>query len=390
MANDSACITGIGLSNVGRSLFRTPLDLAIEATTRALDSAGLTRDDIDGLVAFVPDEGSVGTVPLQDALGIEVTWFAQCDIGPSQLSALFEACSAVETGRARHVVAFHASIEGSTRARMGRGRSLPGSARGMPDRAEGWQQWSLPFGAVSAAHPIAMYARRHMHLFGTTREQLAQIALVQRANAGVNPNAIYRDPLTMEDYLAARMITEPFCLFDCDIPVDFGAAVVVSRSDAAADTRKDPIQVAATSTTSRSRPSWDQFDDLSTMMCRDAGAALWEHTDYRPQDVDVAQLYDGFSFIALAWLEALGLCGRGESGPFIEGGTRIARDGVLPLNTNGGQLSAGRMHGWGYVGEACTQLWGEGGERQVEPRPKIAVVGSGGGIFAGALLLGRD
>ena len=126
------------------------------------------------------------------------------------------------------------------------------------------------------------------------------------------------------------------------------------------------------------------------MMCRDAGAALWERTDYQPEDVDLAQLYDGFSFIALSWLEALGLCGRGESGPFIEGGSRIARDGVLPLNTNGGQLSAGRMHGWGYVGEACTQLWGEGGERQVEPRPKVAAVGSGGGIFAGALLLARE
>ena len=231
MANGSACITGIGLSNVGRSLYRSPLDLAIEATTRALADAGLSRDDIDGLVAFVPDQGSVGTVPLQDALGVEVTWFAQCDIGPSQLSALFEACSAVETGRATHVVAFHASIEGSTRARMGRGRSLPGSARGMPERADGWQQWTLPFGGVSAAHPIAMYAQRHMHLYGTTREQLAQIALVQRANAGVNPNAIYRDRLTMEDYFAARMITEPLCLFDCDIPIDFGSAVVVSHSD---------------------------------------------------------------------------------------------------------------------------------------------------------------
>jgi acetyl-CoA acetyltransferase len=194
----------------------------------------------------------------------------------------------------------------------------------------------------------------------------------------------------MQDYFAARMITEPFCLFDCDIPVDFGSAVVVSRSDAAQSTRKKPLRVAATSTTSRSRPSWDQFDDLSTMMCRDAGAALWERADYRPQDVDVAELYDGFSFIALAWLEALQLCGRGESGAFVEGGSRIARGGELPLNTNGGQLSAGRMHGWGYVGEACLQLWGVAGDRQVAPQPRVAVVGSGGGVFAGAVLLARD
>jgi acetyl-CoA acetyltransferase len=385
-----ACITGVGLSAVGRSLFRTPLDLAIEAVSRALDDAGLSRQDIDGLAAFNPDQGSVGALQLQDAMGLELSWFAQCDIGPSQLSALFEAGAAVETRRASHVVAFHASVEGSARARMGRGRSLPGSAMGMPERAQGWQQWTLPFGAVSAGHPIAIYAQRHMHLYGTTREQLAQIPLVQRANAALNPNAIYRDPLTMEDYFAARMITDPFCLFDCDIPIDFGTAVVVSAPDAARSTRKAPIRVAATSTAARSRSSWDQFDDLSTMMCRDVGADLWTRTDFRPQDVDVAQLYDGFSFIALAWLEALGLCGRGEGGPFIEGGQRISRDGPLPLNTNGGQLSAGRMHGWGYVGEACSQLWGEGGDRQVPSSPRLAVVGSGGGIFAGALLLACD
>ena len=390
MATDAACITGIGFSAVGRSLFRTPLDLAIEATTRALDDAGLSRDDVDGLASFIPDQGSVGAVQLQDALGLKLNWFVQCDIGPSQLSAFFEACSAVETGRATHAVAFHASIEGSTRVRLGRGGTLPGSARAMPERADGMQEWTLPFGAVSAAHSIAMYASRHMHLYGTTREQLAQIPLVQRANAGLNPQAIYRDPLTMDDYFAARMITEPFCLFDCDIPVDFGTAVVVSRPDAARSTRKSPLRVAATSTTSHSRPSWDQFDDLSTMMCRDAGAALWEGTDYRPEDVDVAQLYDGFSFITLAWLEALQLCGRGESGAFVEGGSRIARDGDLPINTNGGQLSAGRMHGWGYVGEACTQLWGAAGDRQVSPQPQLAVVGSGGGVFAGAVLLARD
>jgi acetyl-CoA acetyltransferase len=378
------------LSTVGRSLYRSPLDLALEAAIRALDDAGLGRSDIDGAAAFIPDQGSVGTLQLQDAMGLELEWFAQCDIGPSQLSAIIEACMAVETGRATHVLAFHASIEGTIRAQMGRGRTLPGSASAMPVRATGAQQWSLPFGSVSAAHPIAMYAGLHMHRYGTTREQMAQIALVQRSNAGVNPNAIYQDPLTMEDYLAARMITDPFCLFDCDIPIDFGSAIIVSRLDAARNTRKMPIRIEATSTSSRSRPSWDQFDDLTTMMCRDAGAALWRRTDYLPRDVDVAQLYDGFSFIAMAWLEALGLCEVGESGPFIEGGTRIARSGPLPLNTNGGQLSAGRMHGWGYVGEACTQLWGEGGSRQVSPQPKVGVVGSGGGVFAGALLLSRE
>jgi acetyl-CoA acetyltransferase len=150
------------------------------------------------------------------------------------------------------------------------------------------------------------------------------------------------------------------------------------------------VAIEATSTAMRSRMSWDQFDDLTTMVLRDVGADIWRHTDLRPGDVDVAEIYDGFSFIAMAWLEALGFCGKGEIGPFIEGGSRIALDGELPINTNGGQLSSGRMHGWGYLPEACRQLWGEGGERQVPNDPEVAVVASGGGTFAGALLLTRS
>jgi acetyl-CoA acetyltransferase len=379
-------ITGIGASTVGRALYRHPADLAIEACTAAIADAGLTRDDIDGIAAF-HIEGSASVFEVMDALGLKVNWFADCSIGPSQLSALFEAIMAVETGRARHAIAFHSSCEGTVRQQLGHGGSMPGAASAVPDRAAGPQEWWLPFGAPSAGNHIAMYAQRHFHLYGTTREQMGQIPLVQRANAGRYQHGIYRDPLTMDDYLAARMITEPFCLFDCDIPIDFSCAVLVSRADATSGLRKRPITIDATSTAMRSRFSWDQFDDLTTMVLRDVGADIWHHTELRPADVDVAQIYDGFSFIAMAWLEALGFCGKGESGPFLEGGHRIARDGELPMNTNGGQLSSGRMHGWGYLPEACRQLWGEGGDTQVPDDPEVAVVASGGGTFAGALLL---
>jgi acetyl-CoA acetyltransferase len=193
--------------------------------------------------------------------------------------------------------------------------------------------------------------------------------------------------MSMDDYFAARMISTPFCLFDCDVPCDGATAVVVSRRDAADGLRKTPIQVEAVGAAIRGRPSWDQFDDLSTMANRDAGAQLWTRTDLRPSDVQIAELYDGFSFLTMSWLEALGLCGVGESGPFVEGGTRIARDGELPLNTHGGQLSGGRLHGYGFLHEACVQLWGEAGDRQVPSRPEVAIAAAGGGNTCGCLLL---
>jgi acetyl-CoA acetyltransferase len=251
-------------------------------------------------------------------------------------------------------------------------------------------EYTIPFRSYSAANWIAMYAQRHFHEFGTTREQMAQIALTARRNAQDNPKAIYREPMTLDDYFAARIISTPFCLFDCDVPVDGATAVIVSTLAAARDCRKAPLRVEAVGSALHGRPSWDQFDDLTTMALRDAAAMMWRRTDVKPSDVDVAELYDGFSFIAMAWLEALGFCGKGESGPFIEGGARIARDGEIPLNTHGGQLSGGRLHGYGFLHEACVQLWGEGGARQVPGQPRVGVAAAGGGPLGGCLLLVRD
>ena len=149
------------------------------------------------------------------------------------------------------------------------------------------------------------------------------------------------------------------------------------------------VHVEAIGSAIHGRPSWDQWDDMTTMALRDAAAMMWKRTDLTPADVDVAELYDGFSFITLAWLEALGFCKKGEGGPFIEGGQRIARDGEIPVNTHGGQLSAGRLHGYGFLHEACVQLRGEGGERQVGDNPEVAVAAAGGGPLGGCLLLTR-
>ena len=409
VAERHAVIAGVGQSQIGRRIYRHALDLTVEAVLRAIDDAGLTRADIDGIATYpgnldVPAGFSgVGVTELQDALRLDLHWFAGGLESPGQLGSVVNAVAAVAAGLANHVVCFRTVTEASAQGDKGRasvtigatGSGIAGGAGGGGGagagrggvRMGGFMQWTLPFGAPSAANWIAMMAMRHFHEFGTTREQLGQIALSSRRNAACNPDAIYTEPLTMDDYLGARMISEPLGLYDCDVPADGSTAVIVSRADAAPDLRRPPVRIEAVGTAIRGRPSWDQWDDLTTMACRDAAAMLWQRTDLTPADVDVAELYDGFSFIALAWLEALGFCAHGEGGPFVEGGTRIALDGELPLNTHGGQLSAGRLHGYGFLHEACLQLWGEAGRRQVLGGPEVAVAAAGGGPLAGCLLL---
>jgi len=391
-----AAITGIGQSDVGRRLNRDPLELTLDACLAAIEDAGLAREDIDGIATYpgamslAPGFTGAGVTEVHDALRLKLNWFCGSMETSGQLGSVINACMAVACGLATHVLCFRSVWEATAQGTGGRAPIGGGGGGGGKFRASGpMMEYTLPFRAYSAANWVAMFAQRHFHEYGTTREQLAQIALNARKNAALNPKAIYRDPMTLDDYLAVRMISTPFCLYDCDVPVDGGTAVIVSRAEAARDLRRAPLRVEAVGSALRGRPSWDQFDDLTTMALRDASAMLWERTDLRPADVDVAELYDGFSFITLAWMEALGFCKQGEGGPFIEGGQRIARDGVIPLNTHGGQLSAGRLHGYGFLHEACVQLWAEGGERQVPGGPQVAVAAAGGGPLAGCLLLTR-
>jgi acetyl-CoA acetyltransferase len=183
------------------------------------------------------------------------------------------------------------------------------------------------------------------------------------------------------------MISTPLGLFDCDIPVDGSTAFVLSRRETAGDGRSAPVYIDAVGTALRGRPSWDQYEDMASMAASGAADHLWRRSTLRPSDVDAVQLYDGFSILALVWLEAMGFCPRGEGGRFVAGGHRIARDGELPMNTGGGQLSAGRLHGFGHIFEACRQLRGAAGAHQLAKRPDVVAVANGGGPIAGCLLL---
>jgi acetyl-CoA acetyltransferase/uncharacterized OB-fold protein len=384
-----AILSGVGQSQIGRRLFRTDMDLTVEAALAAIADAGLGPDDVDGIASYPGAMGAApagfagpGIVEVQDALGLSVNWHLAGPEGPAQISPVIAAALAVAAGLARHVLVYRTVSEATAAADTGR-LGIGAGSRDM----RGFGAFLIPYGAMSAANWIACMAVRHMHEFGTTREQLGAIALAARRHAALNPAAIYRDPMTMDDYLGARMVTWPFGLYDCDAPCDGSTAVIVSSADAARDLPKPAVRVNAVGTAMRSRPSWDQWEDLTTMASRDAARQLWSRTDLTPADVDVAQLYDGFSFLTLAWLEALGFCAKGEGGPFVTSGA-IGLDGALPLNTWGGQLSGGRLHGFGFLAEAIRQLRGECGARQVKDA-EVAVVATGGGPVAGCMLLTR-
>lgn len=383
-----AVVTGAGKSQVGRRLGRTGLDLTIEASLRAIADAGLSPADIDGVASYpgpgVPDPGFSGATvhDLRNALGLRSNWYISSSETAGQIGPVIEACMAVATGLADHVLCYRSVWESTAQASKGRGSVLIGEGRANPHH-----EFFGPYGAISAANWLAMPAQRYMHEFGLTREQLGAIAVNARTNAALNPDAIYRDPMSLQDYLDSRMISDPFCLYDCDVPCDGATAVVISRRDAAKGLPRQPLTVESVGTGMFERATWDQRKDLTTMAAHDTAATLWNRTDLTVADVDFAQLYDGFSFLTVQWLEALGFCEHGKVGQYIEGGERIALDGELPVNTSGGQLSGGRLHGMGFLHEACVQLWGEGGERQIRADTDVAVVAVGGGPVAGAMLL---
>ncbi|MER5181613.1 thiolase family protein [Streptomyces sp. NPDC002896] len=369
-----AVITGIGSSRIGRRLHRDPWTLTSDAALAAIADAGLEPADIDGLSTYPGATGSTpgitgaGVDDVRALLGLRLRWHTGGGEVPGQLGSIANAVLAVGAGLAEHVLCFRTVWESTAQERLG-GRSETMRSSTARER----NQWTAPYGAGYPTYGgLAM--QRYLHESGSTREQLAQIAVTARAHAAHNPSAVYRDPMTLEEYLAARMISDPLCIYDCDVPVDGSIAVVVSRAGSHTDDPLRAVTIQAMGTASG-------FDACADMM--------WSRTDLAPADVDVAELYDGFSILAVRWLEALGLCPRLEGGRFIEGGKRIALDGELPLNTGGGQLSGGRLHGYGALYEACLQLRGVAEDRQVHPRPQVAVVSSGAENFTSSLLLAR-
>ena len=380
---DKVAITGIGMSQVGRRLPRGERVLTIEACCRAIDDAGLKRGDIDGLCTFpgssgLPGLSDGGIRATEQILGLQPSWILGAQEVSGQTGPLIDAMLAIAGGLCRHVLCF-TSFSESARPAI---RTATARVRGEP-------RWSLPFGCASPANWLALYAAHYMARYRIDPDFLGWIAINARRNAAFNPAAIYREPLTMNDYLAARMISTPFRLYDCDVPCDGAIAFVLSAKDCAYDLPHTPILVEAVGTRLSEPQSWDQSTLTHQPNTFGPARHMWSRTGLRPHDVDVAELYDGFTFNVVSWLEALGFCEPGGTRDFLDGGQRISLDGSLPLNTHGGHLSAGRSNGYGNIHEAVLQLRGAAGERQV-PAARVVAVSCGGNLPASAMLLRTD
>lgn len=379
-----AVLSGIGRSAMGRRLMVEPLRLTVDACRAAVADAGLVMADIDGLSTYPGGLGmgmsEGGVTAVEEALRLHPVWINGGSDLPGPGGALIAAALAVAGGLCRHVLCFRTVWE-STYAALG--------LRPTGGRVSGFMEHRAPFGAMSAANWIAMNAQQYMHRYGATKELLGWIALNGRANAGRNPAAIYRQAMTMDDYMSARPITSPFGLYDCDVPCDASIAVIVSDASVAADLPHRAVRIEAIGSQILERVSWDQGTVTHEPQVLGQSAHLWSRSRLRPDDVDLALLYDGFTFNAVSWLEGLGFCGLGEAQDWIDAGRRIAIDGELPVNPHGGQLSEGRTHGFGFIYEGVTQLRHDAGKRQVAGA-RTAVVTSGGGTPSGVMLLQRD
>lgn len=388
--NDVAAV-GVGYSTTGRRTGLTSFQLAWQATQAALADAGMTVADIDGVtllwgVAGPAPAGLDVVEPMSFAQTVGITPLNfYSTAGPAYIGPAIQAVSAIRSGLAHTVLTLRIINQrlSSSQERA----SLEQAAA--PVEVRGDMAFTAPYGfQVAAAIPIiaAMPAQRHMDVYGTTEEHFGTHVVTQRYHASLNEEALFRDPLTIDDYLASRYIAKPVHLLDCDYPVDSASAVIYTSDDRARDWRQPPVWVNA-ATYSSVGTSFDLLDMNHNSPFQDA-KELWNRTDLTPADVDCAQLYDGFTIIVFQWLEALGFCGVGESGPFIaEGNTRLG--GEIPVNTDGGACNVGRRHGANFCIESVRQLRGQCGARQV-PDAEVAVWANAVGPFSGAMLMTKD
>jgi acetyl-CoA acetyltransferase len=354
-------IVGVGESDVGRRLGRSGMALHLEAIKRALADTGLDKSAIDGLLTRPshsnPQFNYSGV--LAGRLGIAPSYFNDVALsGASSAAMIMEAVAALEAGLCTTVICVNGDAQGANR----RG--------GLTNWIEDFER---PYGMLGAPESYALAARRHMHEFGTTTDQFGAVAVTCRKHASLNPNATFRTPITLDDHRASRFVAEPFRLLDCCPVTDGAGALIITSAERARDLAKRPVYILGLGQ-GFTHSDLAYTPTMTTAAMRSSAHRAYAMAKLGPKDIDLAQLYDCFTYVVLLTLEDYGFCGKGEGGAFVEGG-RIELGGVLPVNTGGGLLSHGHASGTLLITEAAIQMRGEAGARQVAGAETVIVSG---------------
>jgi acetyl-CoA acetyltransferase len=371
---DSCAIAGCGNSRLGQVPGVSSLDLLIEAMANALEDAGLKPADIDGIVSRGPDDAYCHHQQIGERLGINARFSTTLDNGgASQILSVALAVMAIRAGLATTILCGYgrnawSRTHATDEARV---RNLT-----RPENQHA-QEFGPEYGYFGAVAAHAFGAQRHMHEFGTTREQFAEVAIAAREHALRNPAAQMKKPLTREDYFKSRIIVSPFGLFDCSLRSDGAGAVIVTSAERARDMRKPPVLIRGFGTFNNLR-GWFADDNMIRTAARRSGEAAYRMAGLGPADVDTAQLYDCFTYMVVVQLEDYGFCGKGEGGPFVQSGA-LRNGGALPTNTSGGQLSEAHVEGMLQIVEGVRQLrHAYAAPRQVKGAEIALVSGHGG------------
>ncbi len=406
MSRPRAHIVGVGESQYtrwGKIGDVTEHALACQAIQRAVADAGLSMDDVDGLASFAEDRNEA--IFLAAELGLPALRFGNMvwmPGGGGGCAAISNAAMAVETGQAEVVVVYRSLCQGQFFRFGSAGMKPDAPADAEPPRLRQANSlllasmgFAMPYGLLMAAAAYALPTRRHMHLYGTTSEQLGAIAVTFREHASRNPRAVMGGrPMTLEDHQASPMIADPHRLFDCCLESDGACAVVVTLEERARDLAKRPVEILASEQGTPKGYAFGPFtnanihDELyATGGCEEMANRLWGKAGLGPSDVDVAQFYDHFTGCVLMQIEDYGFCDRGEGGPFVESGALSCRGGSLPTNTHGGSLSEAYIHGLNHVVEGVRSLRGE--STSPVANAEVCLVTSAACVPSSAILLGR-
>lgn len=384
---NKAAIAGIGQTAYSKRSGKSELALACEAVSNAIDDAGIEPAEVDGLVTFTLE--SSDEVEVARAVGCgDLTMFAKINYGGgAAVGIVHQAAMAVATGAANNVVVWRA-LNGRSGQRMGQGVS----GNIISSDLIHWS-WYMAYGMLTPSAWVTLIANKYMHEYGATSEHLAEVAISQRDYALNNPNAFgYRKPLSLEEYMSAKIIAEPLRLFDCCQETDGGCALLITSAERARDLRQKPAIIRGISQAStRGQEQMTSFyrDDLLALPEMELAASrVYEQSGLGPDDIDAACLYDAFTPEVLMQLESFGFVGRGEAKDFVADG-HLRVDGRLPNNTHGGLLSEAYIHGINNIAEGVRLIRGESPNQPGKTIDHV-LVSSGVGVPTGAVILGKD